>query len=255
MATDTRMEPRVDGRARSAWLAALLALGVVGCADQEESLIVLHSPAFEVGGGCVADANSTVSLQYGVLDVLHGTGYTLPVALRNNLASRPASGSSSGVDNSELQLRDVDVTLSMQAAPEVLQQVAAEDPSFVSFTVTLPSVSLPPGQDTGVLVEVISEGASRSLRQAMEELLPAGARPSIDAALDFHATRTGNSRGSVGVIDARSYTFPVELCSACLPTTCETCPEEQCPPDAAFASVCGNAQDGLLSPIQCEPLG
>lgn len=253
MVTDTRMEPRVDGRARSGWLAGLLVLGVVGCADQEESLIVVHSPAFEQGA-CLADANSSTSLQYGVLDVAYGTGYTLPVVLRNNLAPRPASGSSSGVDNSELQLRDVDVTLGMPQAPEVLRQVAAEDPSFVSFTVTLPSVSLPPGQDTGVLVQVVSEGASRSLQQAMEDLLPAGARPSVDAELEFHATRTGNSRGSIGVIDARAYTFPVEICSGCLPTTCETCPEEQCPPNAVFASVCGNAQDGLLSPIQCDPL-
>lgn len=246
--------PATTRRARAWWCAALIACGLGGCADQEESLIVLHSPAFQQGL-CLADSNSSVSLQYGVLDVAHGTGYTLPVVLLNNLTSRPASGTSSGVDNSELQLRDVDVTLSMEQSPEVLRQVAAESASYVRFTATLPSVSLPPGQETGVLVEAITDGASRSLRTAMEALLPEGARPSVTAELVFHATRTGNSRGSVGVIDARAYTFPIEICIGCLPISCATCPDEQCPADAQqFSSVCGNAQDGILVPAGCDPL-
>lgn len=232
--------------------AACLAVGVAGCADQEEVLIVDRSPAWEQGE-CSADPNSNEILQSGVLDVAHGTAYTVPVVLVNNLRAR-STKTSSGVDDSEIQLRDVDVTLSMQQSPEVLERVSAEDPSFVSFSATLASQSLAGGEETGVLVEAISDGASRAFRDAMVELLPEGARPTVIATLTFHATRSGNARGRLGVVDAREYTFPIRLCLGCLGTSCETCPEESCPPSPTFVGVCGNAQDGILWPHQCDPL-
>lgn len=233
-------------------VAACLAVGAGGCADEQEALIVLHSPAFQQGE-CLADPNSTTLLQQGVLDVAYGTPYTLPVVLLNNLRPRSAD-TNSGVDDSELQLRDVDVSLALEQAPEVLQQVADEDPAFVEFSVLLPSQSMPGGQETGVLVEVVSSGASQALRDAMAARLPEGSEPTLAVELVFHATRTGNSRGSLGVVDARAYTFPIRLCLGCLGYTCSTCPDAQCPAEPRFASVCGNAQDGTLSPLQCDPL-
>jgi hypothetical protein len=245
----------MDHRARS-WVAAALfaapLLAAGGCADEEEALIVLHSPAFEQG--CTADPNTSVLLQQGHLDVAWGTPYTLPVVLLNNLRSRPATQTNTGVDDSEMQLRDVDVSLSMSQAPEVMRQVADEDPGFVHFSAVLPGQSMVGGQETGVLVQVITDGASRALRDAMMELLPEGSRPVLAAELTFHATRTGNTAGSLGIVDARAYTFPIELCIGCLGTTCETCPDEQCPAEPRFVGVCGNAQDGLLTPDVCGPL-
>ena len=244
----------MDHRARS-WVAvALLAASLLaagGCADEEEALIVLHSPAFDQGL-CTADANSSEFLQQGNLDVLYGTPYTLPVILLNNLRSRPATQTSTGVDNSELQLTGVDVSLSMPQSPEVMRRVADEDPALVHFSALLPTVSMVGGEEVGVLVEAVPQGTSQALRDAMEELLPEGSRPTLSADLTFHATRTGNSTGSLGIIDARVYSFPIRLCIGCLTATCETCTDGQCPTDAEFAGVCGNAQDGVLVPVGCE---
>jgi hypothetical protein len=231
--------------------AALLTVGMGGCADGDPSLIVVGSPAFQQGE-CFADPNSSTFLQLGVLDVDYGTAYTLPIIVRNNLLAR-SSKTSSGVDDSELQLSNVEVSLSMDQAPEVLRRVRDEDAAFVSFSATVPSMSLKGGEETGVIVDVISDGASRALRSAMVDLLPEDARPNIEAELIFHATRPGGG-GSIGDIESREYTFPIELCIGCLPVTCETCPDEQCPPDARFAGICGNAQDDILSPAQCDPL-
>jgi hypothetical protein len=242
----------MDHRARSWVAAACLALGAGGCADQEEVLIVDRSPAWEQGE-CVANTNSNETLQSGVLDVSHGTAYMVPVVLVNNLRAR-STNTSSGVDDSEIQLRDVDVVLSMDQAPEVLERVAAENPSFVRFKVTLASQSLAGGEEAGVLVEAISDGASKELDTAITELLPSGSRPTVVATLTFHATRSGNARGSLGIVDAREYTFPIRLCVGCLGTSCETCPEESCPAGPEFVGVCGNAQDGILWPNECDPL-
>lgn len=243
----------MDHRARSWLAAASLATVVCGCAGEQEALIVLHTPAFEQGE-CAAVPDSSVSVQRGILDLSYGTGYTLPVVLMNNLGSRPRTSSSSGVENGELQLRDVDVRLSMPQAPEVISQLRAENAAFVEFSAPLASISLPPNTETGVVVDVIPQMVSSSLRQAILDNLDETQRPTLVAEIVFHATRTGNSAGNVGVIDSRAYQFPIEVCAACLPRTCETCPDEQCPPNAHFASVCGNAQDGILSPLECDPL-
>jgi hypothetical protein len=241
----------MDHRARSWVVAALLAAG--GCADEQEALLVSHSPAFQQGV-CTADPNTAEFLQQGTLDVAWGTPYSLPVVLVNNLRARPATQTSSGVDNSELQLSGVDVSLSMAQATDVMRRVADENPAFVHFSAVLPTVSMTGGEETGVLVQAVTDGASRALRDAMMELLPEGSRPILAAELTFHATRTGNNSGSLGIVDARAYTFPIQLCIGCLATTCETCPEEQCPAEPRFVGVCGNAQDGLLSPDVCDPL-
>lgn len=232
----------------------LLATVVCGCAGEEEALIVLYSPAFQQGE-CSAVAGSSTFLQKGLLDVGYGTGYTLPIVLFNNLSSRPGNTSSSGVENGELQLQGVDVTLSMPQAPDVIRQLAAEDSALIEFATPLPSVSLAPSQETGVLVDVVTQSASIALRQAILDNLDETARPTLVAEVVFHATRTGNSTGSVGVLDSRAYQFPIDLCIGCLRVTCETCPDGQCPADPQFTGICGNAQDSTLVPNLCDPLG
>jgi hypothetical protein len=231
--------------------AALLASAVSGCAGEQEALIVLGSPAFEEGE-CTANAGTSEFLQRGLIDVGADTRYTLPVVLLNSLRSRTTTNT--GVDNGELQLRDVDVTLSMPQAPEVIAQVEDENPAFVEFSSPLPTISLPPGTETGVLVDVVTRMASASLRQAILDNLDATAEPILVANIVFHATRTGNSAGNVGVIDARAYSFPIDVCIDCL-VTCLTCPNAQCPVDYTVQDgLCGNRQDTSLVPYGCEPL-
>lgn len=223
-----------------------------GCSIEQEALIVLFVPAFG-SYTCTADPQSDVSLQRGALDLAYETGYTLPVLLHNNLISRSSMGTNNQVEDGELQLRDVDIVLSMPDAPEVIRQVEGEDPSFVSFTAVLPANSLPPDSTTGVLVDVISSQAAPVFAQAFADNLEPVDHPILVVTLVFHATRTGNSRGSLGVIDSREYTFPIELCQACIGVVCSSCPDEVCPAGSAVSGVCGNAQDLPLYPVSCGP--
>ena len=152
-----------------------------------------------------------------------------------------------------MQLRDVDVTLTMEQAPEVISRVAAQNGANVEFTQPLPSQSLAPASGTGVLVDVITESAARAFADAIEAVLDADARPIVVADIVFHATRTGNSRGALGVIDARTYSFPIELCLGCLGVDCSGCSDGVCPMGFSPTGVCGNTQDGSLFPAECGP--
>lgn len=213
---------------------------------------MLNSPAWQ-DGECVANPDSPGSLQRGVVDVAYETAYTLPVSLHNNLGSRPGTTTNTGVENGELQLRDVDVSLSMPQAPDVIRQVAAVNPANVDFSAVLAADSLSPGTTNGVLVDVLPQGAAAAFRSAIGDILGTDARPTLVATLVFHATRTGNSVGELGVIDAREYTFPIEVCVGCLAANCSGCPDSQCPPNVPFGGVCGNAQDGPVWPLVCDP--
>lgn len=229
--------------------AAVLAL-VSGCAREQEALVVARVPAF-TDGSCSADSNSDATMPEGNLDVAFGTPYTLPVILRNNLLSRPGNTSNTGVDNGELQLRDVDITLSMPQAPEVLSEVAARNGAYVEFNAPLAANALDPGVEAGILVDVISDGASLALSEAIAAQLDPDARPLVLVELVFHATRTGNSRGRVGIIDSRAYSFPIKVCNRCL-LDCTTCGAGTCAEDTDFVGgFCNNAQDALLNPTAC----
>jgi hypothetical protein len=239
----------LDTKMIATGVALLGVLALSGCADQEESLIVLHSPAWNDDGECVVDAANDTALALGTLDLAPRTPYILPVILQNQLLSDATS--SSGVDNGEMQLRGVDVRLSMDQAPEIIDALEAEDPALVDFTVPLPTVSLPPGGRQGVLVEVISRRAAELLNEQLGAL-DDGARPILSAQLVFHARRTGNAVGGIGEVDAREYIFPVQVCSGCL-LTCQTCTDQQCPvnPQGVVGGVCGNAQDLPYAPSGC----
>lgn len=236
------------------WASAIAVWAAVmssGCAGEQEALIVVNSPGWQ-GIDCIADPEAPDPLPQGLVDVSFNTAYTLPVALLNNLGSRPGTTTSTGIENGELQLRDVDVTLSMSQAPGVISQVAAANSANVEFSAVLSSISLPPGETRGALVDVLPQGASSAFRTAIESNLGADARPILEATVEFHALRTGNSAGRVGVIDARAYTFPIEVCIGCVIPDCSGCPDSQCPPNTPFAGICGNAQDGPVWPITCD---
>ena len=238
--------------ARSWILPALAALALSGCAREQESLIVLHSPAWD--GGCTVDGNNDVALTQGVLDVSFGTPYMMPAALFNQNVNQQPTVTNNRVDNGELQLSGADVQLRMPQAPEVIDDLEAQNEAFVEFTVDVPTLSLASGERQGVLVEVVSQAAAVALADSVEARLGANARPTLVVDTTFRALRSGNRRGKVGEIESRVYSFPIELCVGCL-FTCATCePDGTCPQNAApgfTGGVCGNAQDFLVAPAVC----
>ncbi|MEM9456124.1 MAG: hypothetical protein AAGF11_18220 [Myxococcota bacterium] len=238
---------------RTGAFAALVAVLGAGCADEQEPLIVVNSPGWQ-DFACVANPDSPTTLQRGLVDVGFNTAYTLPISLLNNLASRPGTTTNTGIEDGELQLRDVDVSLSMPQATEVIRQVAAANSANVEFAAVLATDSLLPGAQNGVLVDVLPQATAAAFRDAIlsNPNLGADAQPILAATLVFHATRTGNSAGSVGVIDAREYTFPIEICIGCIGRDCSGC-EEESDCQAPYAGICGNAQDGPVWPTICDP--
>ncbi|MBL8945539.1 MAG: hypothetical protein JNK45_20415 [Myxococcales bacterium] len=237
-------------------VVTLLALLGTGCAENEESLIVLNAPAW-TEDGCVITADpSAVGLLFGLLDLSYGTSYVMPVILLNN--TEPRDTANAGIDTNEMQLLSVDVDLSMSQAPDVMDAVRDVDEGLVSFNLPLATNSLPAGATQGVAVEAISQRASNALAQAIVAQLGADARPTVEATVVFHASRSGNGVGKVGEIDSRDFTFPIRVCVGCL-TSYATCPggvEPEPEPGVEVewaGGICGNAQDNVVYPSVCEP--
>ena len=249
------MSNMVKRRSKRVWILplGLLAATLVatGCAREQESLIVRHSPTWS-DGECRIDAGNDTALLTGVLDLSQGTAYLMPLIIQNQLLSEAPDTSNNGIDNGEVQIVGADVTLRMPQAPEVLDSVAGQNGAFVEFSVDLASVSVASGQRAGITVEVISQGASDALATAIQQELPENSQPTILADVVVRASRTGNKVGAVGEIDSRTYTFPIRLCFDCL-LTCSTCNDGQCPTESRgfVGGVCGNAQDALIAPGGC----
>jgi hypothetical protein len=234
-------------------VVTLLALLGTGCAENEESLIVLMAPAWEMGGCIITADAGAASLPYGILDLTYGTPYAMPAILLNNTAEQSAGDNNSGVQSNELQLLDADVDLSMPQAPDVIEALRDIDDALVSFNVPLSTNSLPPGGSAGVLVEVIPQRTSMALGDVIAAQVGTNAKLTIQAAVQFHASRSGNAVGKVGEIDARDFSFPIQVCFGCL-TSCTSCPDAECPLDATgwAGGICGNAQDLVVYPSVCE---
>jgi hypothetical protein len=232
-------------------LALFSTLLATACADNQESLLVLRAPAW-TSEDCVVDAGQTDSLPFGTLDVTMATGYLMPAVLLNNLAKQTKNNA--GVVTNEIQLTDVDVDLSAPQAPELIDAVSAMDDSYVSFNVQLSTDSLLPQAKEGVLVEVIPQPTAKVLRDLLPGMYGPEAKVTVVATAVFHATRSGNTSGKIGIIDARDFKFPVEVCQGCL-VDCTSCPEEiTCPDSTAMfvGGLCGNAQDAAIAPEGCD---
>lgn len=227
---------------------------VVGCAENEESLLVLNVPAWADDGTCVVVPNMDgLSLTTGVLDLSFGTPYAMPASLFNNTAEQEEGSNNAGIITNELQLLDADVDLSMAQAPEIIDGLRDSNPSLVSFNVPMPTVSILPQQLQGVLVEVVPQPTAAALRDAVFAEFGMDARATLEAKVVFHASRSGNTIGKVGGVDSRDFSFPIQLCFGCL-VTCSSCDDGQCPVgDFGIAGgVCGNAQDLDLYPAACD---
>lgn len=223
-----------------------LALGMLqGCADEQESLIVRGAVGFD--NMCIIQPQG-IFLARGTLDASFGTPYSAGIILANQL--QPQMSNNSGTDNSELKLVEADVDLSIPQAPQILANLQARDPSFVSFTQPLPTNSLQGGSEVSVLVDVITAAASRALAEEIAAAFSEPVEITVVADIVFHAERTGNSVGKVGDIEARSYSFPIDVGLGNL-ISCATCENAACPDTTNYVLHCGSAQDTAVVPGPC----
>lgn len=229
------------------------AMALAGCAQEQESLIVSHVPIWPGAGECLADPSEATHYTRGTLDLAFTTPYMMPLVLQNQVLSKVPMTSNSGVDDGELQLIGADVTLRMPQSRAVLDRASAANENFVDFSVDLATSSLPSGGEQGVLVEVVSQPASAALAAAVRSELSEDARPTLLVDVVFRARRTGNKVGKVGEIEARVFTFPIQLCFNCLYTAI-ACPDGMPPQNdngQILGGVCGNAQDFAVGPAVC----
>jgi hypothetical protein len=237
-------------------MLVLAGLATSGCADEQESLIVLRAPAWGSSDECVIDAGQELGLLRGVLDVSFGTPYLLGLAVQSQLVAQSSGATNSGVVTNEVQLLEADVRLSSDNAPEIIDGLEARNEAFVDFTYPLATDSVAPGEAVGVGIEVIGAGASQALAEELAAFDPSGVTSNVTvlAEVVIRGKSSGNTAGDIGIIEARSYSFPINLCFGCL-FTCETCEEGICPADdpSWHGGVCnGLAQDLPIVPSSCE---
>lgn len=234
----------------------LLAMLAVGCADNQETLIVLHAAAWDDDGTCIVDPNTDDVLGFGVLDLAGKTPYIAPLVLLNNSGDQRKNNT--GVDSNEIQLIDAEVTIESVQAPDVIGML--DDDSLTHFTAPLATNSIPAGGTLGVGLEVLPQGTVNALADAfVATSQPLGARVTVTATVVFTGTRTGNDVGKVGRVKARDFSFPIQLCMNCLlycggctnaDGDLTGCPQNLGPSDMA-GGVCGSTQDLPIWPSGC----
>lgn len=230
-----------------------LSLGAVlssACADQQESLIVLQAPAWPEGD-CVVDPEQEAGLLRGTLDIVHGTPYLMPAAVLNNLAAQSEGDNNAGIITNEIQITGASVKLSSAQAPEMIDMLEG---NLVDFDVDVASISVLPGEVAGFAVEVISEEASKQMGAYIAAEYGPEAQLIVLATVVFHGLRAGTSVGKIGIIDAREFSFPIQLCQGCL-QDCSGCPDPSLctiTPGDFTGGICGNAQDLGVAPPGCE---
>lgn len=223
-----------------------------GCAGpgEEESLIIEGSPLRAADAECIVDPSTGGWSSGGILDVSFGTPYSLGLAVKSQLLTSGAVGS--GTENGEVSLLDAQIQLRSDQLPQLIEQLAAADPSFVHFTDAIASQSLAPGATLGVAVQPITAASS----QAISSRIPNdGTQIELVSTVVIRAKRTGAAGdvGDIGIVTSREFDFPITVCNGCL-QTCATCENFQCPVAASgffSGGICGNAQDTLLIPIEC----
>jgi hypothetical protein len=176
--------------------------------------------------------------------------YYLGLILQSQIAGVSADMSGTGTDASEVQLTGVEVWYRF---PQIEAGLPDE---LSSFSPPLATDSLPGGGRAAIIVEVINPVQAQSIYDFVVES-QGGVFPgsiTLEVTVVFTAERSGNSKGGVGEIESRDYTFPIRLCVGCL-VTCSTCEGGECPPNPEdlewIGGVCGNAQDGLIAPSVC----
>ncbi len=227
---------------------ALSSLVALSCAEQEESLYVVHAVPIDPEG-CSANPSS-VGQGWDTLDLSFDTGFVVALQLKNNLMSGRTSNS--GIDDSEMLLRDVDVRLDIPQRPDLIEAIAAVDPSLVEFNSVLASDSIS-GQQESVVAVRIPPGSLDAIGTAVGGTFGTGSdlRIGLTVSIVVHALRASNELGGgVGKVEAREFVFPVDLCFNCL-RDCSTCAGTCTDTEVGSGGVCGNAQSVATVPMDC----
>lgn len=243
-------------------------LAIPGCVGDQESIIILR--AIPLGGDdgtdCTADPDGDVSLAGGVVDVSFTTGYKAAFALLNNLQETGVNGTNQGTEASEMKLTEAIVEISFPGNSTIGGAVEAQEPTLVRYSAPLatnswnggdtiaPFVDIPPATLAAVGTQMEAQGIT-DLQMVMS--------------VQFRAERSSNSGiGKSGVVESRSFEFPIDVCigclRACVPTpltttdandeevTDELCSAASCQADAVWVGgACRNAQDRAVFPPCC----
>jgi hypothetical protein len=236
-------------------LVAVVLIASAGCAGDQESLIVTHAPAWPSNGECVVEAGQSAGMLGGTLDLEFATPYLMPAVLLNQLQTQQGATRSTGIDNSEVQLRSVDVELELPQAPELIEGLREVDDALVEFRVPLATVSIPGGARHGVAVEVVPRPTAIVLGEDLARFQPSTpSAPGASAVLRLLANVTFNASytsGRAGMIASREFSFPIDICVGCM-IDCSGCPNRVCPAEPIWTGfICGNAQDAFMVPLQC----
>lgn len=223
------------------------------CANEQESIIIVGAPIIE--DPCMITVPAQQYLARGSLDLSFGVAYDIPLEIANQLQMGTPATTNSGTDNSEFQITGLDVVLSSNQRPDVIDQLAAENEALVDFSPAVPTNSLSGGGVLSMFVvaipaatasrmaeirigearvrgeEAAAEFSAANPAATPEEILAATVRgqnailnqgETYIASVTLRARRTGNNIANVGEIEAREFRFPIEVCWGCL-LSCGTC--------------------------------
>lgn len=180
-------------------LASLSVLTLGGCAQEQELLIV--RAAIGLDDECLLD--DSVRLANDTIDVSIEAPFSLGLLVANVQTNN--SRSNTGIeDDGEIRLDYAEVRLSLQGG----NPAGFED----AFEVSIPTDSVPSGEELGVLVTIPSTVAA-SLRSSV----PEGDLVTMEMSVVLVGERTSQAAGGkLGEVRAREYTFPFTLCNGCL---------------------------------------
>lgn len=267
--------PSLTQVSRTRGLSSLMAGGVLlssllgGCVKEDESVIVLGMPYLNQEGEnlkCEIKPGGSNYYQLIELDLSFNSGLVIPVELQSNLLSVNPQNVNSGVDNSEMRMRSVDVKISVPQVPAIEERVRAVNPNYLEFNLPLPSDSISGGGTRKAAFVVIPADTMSKFRDAfVENGFVNGAQVMLQVESRFHFDLTGGQ----GKIVSRTFRAPVAATVGglrqCMPTSWkdpaggdsakvyELCSDANCAsPNVTGNSVCGNAQITAQHPKCCD---
>ena len=208
-------------------IAMVLALGWVGCADEDGSFYIYW--ARQPAEKCKTPSTDT-SGQYngrGTLDVLVKQGYWTYFLAINNL--NPTSSEDGQPERNNLHMKEFRISLDLGSVP------GSYPDSVINFSEPISGTAPPGGGKVIMPARVISD----QLASMLASVIPKNAEPNITAKIRIAALR------SEAEIESSEFLFPITLCNGCLVDFRNTCPAAT---DTYSKNVCGYPQD---TPVTC----
>lgn len=260
---------RIRGISRLMMVGVLFSGLLGGCVKEDESVIALGMPQMEKDGKslkCEAKPGGNSYYQLVELDLSFNGGLVLPVELQSNLVKVNPQSVNSGVDNSEMRMRSVDVKISVPQVPAIEEAVRAMNPNYLEFNLPLASNSISGGGSKEAAFVMIPADTMAKFRDAfVANGFVNGAQVMLQVEARFHFDLTGGQ----GRIVSRTFRAPVAASLGglrkCLPTSWkdpaggdsakvyELCSDANCAsPNPTPNAVCGNAQIVTQHPLCCD---